>query len=212
MILSLIGMSGSGKTYWSCKLAERGFQRICCDDGIEELLQSQGHLDRRSGIQSVAQWMGQPYEPGYQERQAAYLAAEVKVVQAILDSLRRGGTGDLVIDTTGSVVYTGEELCRGLQARSTVVYLGSSLTELEVMFQQYSKDPKPVVWGNRFGRQKNESNETALARCYKDLLQHRRTLYEKYATVTIPASLLRRQQPDAKGFLDLIQGRPVSRP
>ncbi len=213
MILSIIGMSGSGKTYWSRKLAEFGFHRVSCDDRIEEQLQLQFqlHRDGYSGIQGVARWTGHPYEAGYQERQAAYLAAETKVVKEILETLERGVTRDLVIDTTGSVVYTGEELCRGLLARSIVVHLESSLTDFEVMFQQYSKDPKPVVWGDLFRRQENETNEAALARCYKDLLQYRRTLYEKYATVTIPTSLLWQQQPDAKGFLDLVQRQLLSR-
>ena len=180
MIVSLIGMSGSGKTYWSCRLADFGFQRISCDDRIENELRSQLSLDACSGIKGVARWMGQPYEPGYREREAAYLAAETKVVQEILETLVRGMTRDLVIDTTGSVVHTGEELCRGLPAQSTVVYLENSPTDFELMFEQYLKDPKPVVWADLFRPQENETNGAALARCYKELLQYRKALYEKY--------------------------------
>jgi hypothetical protein len=29
--LALIGMSGSGKSYWSAKLAQQGFGHFCCD-------------------------------------------------------------------------------------------------------------------------------------------------------------------------------------
>ncbi len=67
MIVCLIGMSGSGKAYWSRKLADHGFQRIRCDGPIEELLQSEPHLGRYSGIRGAAPWMGQPDEPGYQD-------------------------------------------------------------------------------------------------------------------------------------------------
>ncbi len=164
------------------------------------------------GIQGVARWMGQPYETGYAERQSAYLAAETRVMQEILERMSRGVAGDLVIDTTGSVVYTGDRLCRDLQVGSTVVYLENSHSELETLFEQYSKDPKPVLWGERFERQTGETIEAALARCYKDLLQYRRALYEKYAAVRIAASLLWRERPDAAGFLELVQRGLSKRP
>jgi len=34
MKLSLIAMSGSGKSYWSAKLAKRGFRHFDCDQMI----------------------------------------------------------------------------------------------------------------------------------------------------------------------------------
>ena len=39
MKISIVGMSGSGKTYWSKKLESEGFKRFCCDDLIEEKLE-----------------------------------------------------------------------------------------------------------------------------------------------------------------------------
>lgn len=212
MILSLIGMSGSGKTYWSRNLAEFGFERISCDDRIEEILRMELARAGHSGIQGVARWMGQPYEAGYAERQAAYLSSEIQVLREILEKLRQGSPGQLAIDTTGSVIYTGDALCRDLQAASTIVYLENSTSELESLFEQYSRDPKPVLWGELFRRQEGETNEAALARCYKDLLRYRRALYEKFATVRIPVAQLRREQPDAAGFLELIRKELARRP
>ena len=39
MKLSLIGMSNSGKSYWSKKLEDYGFKRFSSDDYIEEILE-----------------------------------------------------------------------------------------------------------------------------------------------------------------------------
>src|SRR5208282_2351132 len=110
MIVTLIGMSGSGKTYLSCRLCELGFERISCDDRIEDKLGPVLRKGGYRGIDGVARWMGQPYETGYAVRQAAYLAAEREVVQEILEGLEEGATDRLAIDTTGSDVHTGEEL------------------------------------------------------------------------------------------------------
>ena len=38
MRLALIGMSGSGKTFWTKKLSEKGAPAIFCDDQIEQRL------------------------------------------------------------------------------------------------------------------------------------------------------------------------------
>ena len=36
--LALVGMSGSGKTFWTKKLAAAGWRSVCCDDLIEQRL------------------------------------------------------------------------------------------------------------------------------------------------------------------------------
>ena len=209
MLLSLIGMSGSGKTHWSRKLAEAGYERIGCDDRIEQRLTEAGHLNGRGGIGSVAGWLGQPHETGFAQREAAYLAAERAVVNDILDKIDRGiDTGratNLAIDTTGSVIYLGEEICRRLQAQTTIVYLETSPEELEEMFRQYLADPKPVMWSDAFRRREGETDQAALQRCYRDLLHTRRALYTLYATVKLSARWLREAQPSAGEFLHLIQ-------
>jgi len=75
-IISLIGMSGAGKTYWSKKLAKTGFDRICVDNIIEEKLAPSLRKLGFLGIQDMAIWMGQPYEQYYQTRAGEYLNQE----------------------------------------------------------------------------------------------------------------------------------------
>jgi len=211
MIITLIGMSGSGKTHLSYRLYELGFERISCDDRIEEKLRSDLLKGGYRGINGVARWMGQPYEADYPVRQAAYLSAEREVVREILNGLTSGKRSKVVIDTTGSVIHIGEDLCRALQASSTIVYLETSLPDLEFLYQEYAKNPKPVVWGEAFHRQADETNMAALARCYKEFFHYRRSLYEKYAAVTIPAPLFRQREPNLTAILELVEAQVSGR-
>ncbi len=111
MRLSLVGMSGSGKSFWSRKLSRSGFRRICCDDFIAARLAAE--LGTQGGsIAAVGRWMGFPFERHYKEREASYLASEVEVMAQILGELSQNAENqeeDTVVDTTGSVIYTGEE-------------------------------------------------------------------------------------------------------
>ena len=89
MRLSLVGMSGSGKSFWSGKLSRSGFRRMCCDDLIAARLVAELG-SKRGGIAAVGRWMGFPFEPHYKEREAAYLACEMEVMNQILEELGKG--------------------------------------------------------------------------------------------------------------------------
>ena len=52
--LALIGMSGSGKTFWANKLAECGYHLISCDDRIELKLAAELSAAGYRGIGGVA--------------------------------------------------------------------------------------------------------------------------------------------------------------
>ncbi|MDA2922208.1 hypothetical protein MYX07_02995, partial [Patescibacteria group bacterium AH-259-L07] len=162
MIISLIGMSGSGKTYWSQKLAGQGFLHICCDDLIEEKLASELKKQGYSGISGVAQWLGQPYEPQFKRNQNIYLAREKQVMQEILSRLEKERIDNIVVDTTGSVIYTGDDIYKKLKKYTVIVYLKIPEPLHKKMFEQYMEDPKPIIWGDIFYKRKNETNEQAL--------------------------------------------------
>ncbi|MFH1713169.1 MAG: hypothetical protein ABH896_03210 [Candidatus Jacksonbacteria bacterium] len=114
-IISLIGMSGSGKTYWSKKMAGKGFKHICCDDLISKELTLYSAKKNLKSIDKVAEWLGQPYKTNYAKKQFCYLAAEKKVMHEIIQKLKAGVKGRWIIDTTGSVIYTGTQICRHLK-------------------------------------------------------------------------------------------------
>lgn len=187
MYLSLIGMSGSGKSKWSKKLAEHGFKCICCDNLIAAKLASE--LKRPDGtIMEMGEWMGFPFEPKYKERESKYLAYEIEVlteVLCLLDSGRNNLQENIVVDTTGSVIYAGEIILRRLQQNTIVLHLAIPPEVHTQMLRKYIIKPRPVLWGNVFSKRQTETNEEALARCYPTLLTSREKLYERYANVSI---------------------------
>jgi len=183
MIISLIGMSNCGKSHWSKKLeAERGYERRCCDDLIAGQLNDLLPEVDITDMDAFAAWMGMPHEFGYAEREGAYLAGEEG---ALLEAVKVSQE-DLVIDTTGSVIYLSENRLRHLKQISTVVYLSTTDDQVASMTEKFFACPKPLVWGECFDQRSVESNEQALRRCYPDLLRWRRERYKTLADVTIP--------------------------
>jgi shikimate kinase len=197
-------MSGAGKSYWTRKLAAAGFRAISIDDRIEKKLAGELSAGGYRGIGGVAAWMGWPDQPAYREREQKYLACEIESMREALDEIEASGGEGIVLDTTGSVVYTGEEICRRLQRLTTVVYLEASPAEEETLIARYLSDPKPVLWSGQFSQRPGESAKDAVARCYPQLIEHRKQLYERYARRIVTMARLRDAAPDARGFLELL--------
>ena len=204
--LSLIGMSGSGKSQWSMKLAEIGFRRFCCDDMIAarlapELRQPDGSLMEMGG------WMGFPYLAHYKEREAKYLAKEIEVLAEIAEEFenRLDELGEnVVVDTTGSVIYAGELLISRLRRHTIFVHFSVPVEIQSQMLEAYTVTPRPVLWRNVFSRNPGESDAAALERCYGKLLASRETLYEKYADVTLDYTLRGREDFTVTDFLEAV--------
>jgi shikimate kinase len=209
MRLSLIAMSGSGKSYWSAKLAKRGFRHFDCDRMIAAKL---GPMLKRSDgtVLSLGEWMGFPYQDGYQERESQYLVYEKKVLAEIFAVIEKDPLdphSKIVIDTTGSVIYTGKKCLDQLRCLTTVVYLEIPFTIKDQMLQAYRTDPRPVLWQGKFIRKPQENKMEALARCYAELLSARERLYRRYAHVTIPYKRYRKRGWRTADFLATIKMR-----
>lgn len=205
--LSFIGMSGAGKSHWAQKLAGAGFRVLSIDDRIEEKLAAELGAGGHRGIGGVAAWMGWPDQPTYREREKKYLDCEVQSMREALDEVQASGGEGMILDTTGSVVYTGGETCHRMQSLTSVVYLEASRAEEELLIARYLSDPKPVLWGDQFAKRSGESTREAIARCYPELIAHRKKLYERYAHRVVPMERLRKARPDARGFLELIEAQ-----
>jgi len=189
--LALIGMSGSGKSYWTKRVAAAGYPAISCDTQIEERLQPHLRAGGYSGINGVAAWMGWPDRPTYAEREAAYLAEEIAALDEVLTSLEKNPTKELVLDTTGSVIYVGNHLLHRLRKQMLIVYLQASPGEQELLIRRYLEDPKPVLWRGAFQPRKDEAPRETVARCYPALIAARRQSYEALAHCSIPVAELR---------------------
>lgn len=202
LVITLIGMSNIGKTLWAKRLTNLGFKHICCDDLIEErlapLLKQRGYR----GIKDISKWLGQPYDQRFQENQQKYLELEEAVMQKIFKNNHQDNS---IVDTTGSVIYTSEDALNKVKNNSLIVYLQTSEEMKKEMFERYLKDPKPVLWGNIYHQNKDESQHQALARGYLKLLEQRSRLYEKLADLVIPFHEVKNYQIDENQFLKLIQ-------
>lgn len=203
MKISLIGMSGSGKSHWSRKFEAEGFRRFCVDDLIEEKLEKELKKLGYSGINDVARWMGQPYDIQYPQTSERYLTFEKEIMRSILSSLENHHPDEnIIIDTTGSVIYTGEDVLQNLSRLTKIIYLQTPDSVIEKMYQLYIQDPKPVIWGNIFHKKPEESNLDALNRNYPVLLQSRAEQYGKIAHVTLDYHVLRNDSAVITTFLE----------
>jgi shikimate kinase len=199
--VALIGMSGTGKTFWSKRLAQPGRPTFCCDDRIEQRLRDRLQTGGYAGISGVASWMGWPDSPTYEQREAEYLAEEIATLDDVLTELEHDPQRQLILDTTGSVIYTGNNLLLRLRRQMTVVYLAASAAEEKLLIERYLNDPKPVLWRGAFQPKKGETPRETVARCYPTLIAARRQSYEALAHCTVPVTDLRAAVLDAAAFL-----------
>ena len=202
--LALIGMSGAGKTFWAKKLAANGVPAVFCDERIELRLAPRLAPGGYSGINGVAAWMGWPDSPNYTEREAEYLSAEIHTLDEVLQRLEKQPDESMVLDTTGSVIYSGNHLLLRLRRQMKVVYLAASASELQLLIERYLNDPKPVLWRGAFQPKGGETPRETVARCYPALIDARRLSYEALAHCTLQVAALRDPSLDAGAFLKMV--------
>jgi len=193
--LSLIGMSGSGKSHWAKNLNALGCPTVCCDDQIEARLAPILKKGGYEGINGVAAWMGWPDSPAYAEREAEYLREEIATLDELLTALEKDPRREMVIDTTGSVIYTGNHILHRLRKLTTVVYLAAPEEEVELLIERYLRDPKPVLWQGVFQPRPGETPQHTVVRCYPLLIAARGRSYEALAHITLSTLVTREMSP-----------------
>ena len=153
MIITLIGFSGSGKSFYSKDLEQRlNWERIDCDTSILHAL-------------NIAE-------------------------------------KNTVLDTSGSFVLLPEETILKFKKISKLIYLKYEEEDMELMIEQYFKEPKPVIWQHLYTPNEQEEFLESVKRCYVNLVNYRRKLYEKYADVTINISFKKRDDFDIGGLVE----------
>ena len=189
--LALVGMSGSGKTFWTRKLAAVGWKSVCCDDLIERRLGPRLAAGGHSGINGVAAWMGWPNSVTYMQREAEYLAEEIGVMDEFLNNLEKDSSGTpIVLDTTGSVIYAQNNILMRLRRQMTVVHLANTAEEQRLLVERYLNDPKPVLWRGTFHVQDQETPRETVALCYPLMIAARKRSYETLAHYAVHVSEL----------------------
>lgn len=149
--------------------------------------------------------MGWPDRPTYAQREAEYLAEEIATLDEVLTELEKNPSRELILDTTGSVIYTGNNLLRRLRRQMTIVYLVASAEEQQLLIQRYLTDPKPVLWRGAFQPKKGEAPRETVARCYPTLIAARRQSYEALSHCRVPVAELCDAMLDVPAFLARIK-------
>jgi shikimate kinase len=204
MRITLIGMSGSGKSFWSSVLSRHGFQYLGCDREIGRRLVEDGQL-RAGSLDRIGRWMGFPFEAAYTQREALYLSHEKAVLDRFLTELESRppdrAAPPVVIDTTGSVIYTGKAIRKRLRQQTVVVYLSTSSSYRQALHRAYVENPRPVLWQQHFQKKMGEDDMAALKRCYADLLADRETRYRHYAHLEICGDPVIESAPEIETIL-----------
>jgi len=186
MNLTLIGMSGAGKTFWASQLAAHGYTVFDCDALLVAKLQPiTGHAG--DSLAEIGRWMGLPYEAGFRRREALYCACEMEVLREVLACVGACAASQTtcVIDTGGSIIYADPALLQRLQQCSTVIYLRIPATLHQALLNTYLEHPGPLIWQGLFHQAPNESRYDAFSRCYAQLIRHRERLYERYSDIVL---------------------------
>jgi len=204
--LSLIGMSGAGKSYWSKKMEENGFRWYNCDEMIAERLGPELPGIGNSTLK-LAKWMGQPFSEGYIEAEKLYLELEEAVVEQICYELEKATDINypVVVDTTGSLIYLQKKLLNRLRALTKMVHLKLPEEKHEQLFENFINDPKPVIWEGKFKPRKGETSQNALRRCYKELLSYRNERYSLIADYVLDFSFHHSPNREVDELLDMME-------
>ena len=202
---SLIGMSGAGKSHWSKKMESLGFQIYSCDDLIAERLGQKLEEKGKSTI-NLAKWMGQPFSEGYPEAEAFYLELEGAVISQICDELENSSQKDkqVVVDTTGSLIYLENKLLNRLRNLTLTVQLKLPEEKHEKLFETYLLDPKPVIWGEVYLPREGESPQNTLGRCYRELISFRNERYGLLADCVLDYSFHHCTMTGPEELLELV--------
>lgn len=193
--LSFIGMSNIGKSYTAMRLRKsHGFALVEIDEAIQHA------LDLKS-MQESADWMGFPDEDTYSAREAEYLARESLFTASAFD----GADSNMILDTTGSVIYTSPDCQNALREQSVIVHIQAAPENLERLEKLFSLAPKPLIWTGHYHPRDGESTNQSLKRCYPELLKARLEAYNDLADINIPASLLFKDTTTPDTLMDFIR-------
>lgn len=149
--ITLMGMSGVGKSHFSQRLANWGWRRYSCDAEIgRALLGNHGDQD----IGALSAFLGRLGDPGkgglaldeFKRRQRLYYEAEMDALRRVGDEIQ-SGEPHFVNDSTGSLCEIEEDtVIRHVGENSIVVYIEASPLHEEEVLKRALRAPKPIFF------------------------------------------------------------------
>lgn len=155
--ITLIGMSGVGKTYISGQLEKWGWARFSCDYAIGTKYLADalgGYMDSPEDMDALFKYIGMPGDPKkgghvmakYKRHQQGYYDAECQsIAEAVVEAEERDK--NFVHDSTGSLCeIMDEDLIKRIGGATLFVYLKASAEEENVVLERARSVPKPLFF------------------------------------------------------------------
>ena len=153
--ITLMGMSGVGKTYFSEKLEEWGWARYSCDVEIGKDLLGLTHEMKASDISALHEFLGMPGDEAkgglqiqeFKRRQNLYKNAEIVSLMELRGRIEAASEKDFVNDSTGSLVeITNPDVIDFVGTLTKIVYIRGSDAQEQVLIKRAQDYPKPLYY------------------------------------------------------------------
>lgn len=162
-VITLMGMSGVGKTYLSCLLGTQGWFHYSCDleigttylgREIEETLGEKNTVIAED-LSQLSRYVGQLGKGAlslreFKRRQNQYFEAEcesLRQLQKIVSQAHEGGFNQVINDSTGSLCEIDDAvLLDAVDENSLIVYIKASAEEEKAVLKRAQEYPKPMFF------------------------------------------------------------------
>ena len=153
--ITLMGMSGVGKTHFSLQLKDWGWGHHSCDVEIGKDLLDIEHEMQADDIDELMHYLGflGDTEQGgkdfddYIKHQKFYKIAEMHSLLQLKKRIRRTETDYFVNDSTGSFCeITDPDVIDFVADQTLIVYIKASGEEEQTLLERAEKKPKPIYY------------------------------------------------------------------
>lgn len=165
-VITLMGMSGVGKTYLSALLARQGWYHYSCDYEIgtqflgDEIAKTLGvdNAITREDISQLSRYVGRLGDPvrggldldEFKRRQNAYFTAECEALRQLpvrVKQAHKEGHQQVVNDSTGSMCEIDDRVLLDMvDENSLIVYIKASAEEEKAVLARANTHPKPLFY------------------------------------------------------------------
>jgi dephospho-CoA kinase len=160
-VITLMGMSGVGKTHMSLMLGGQGWHHYSCDLEIgttlmgEEIAQTLGEpnkvtADDLSQLSRYVSRLGELPHDEFKRRQEKYYEAECESLRRLKDVVKQAhkdGYQNVLNDSTGSLCEIDDDtLLDSVDENSLIIYIKANAEEEKAVLQRAQDYPKPMFF------------------------------------------------------------------